>query len=358
MNTFSDNGWASFRQAFHELTEFSIRYSRLGMRKLGIAPPPFRLQVDLTDRCNFRCPTCSKWKSADPERELNAGEWKSIFRKVKSLILFRELTVCGGEPFLHPEILEILVSARKEGFSLTVITNGWLVDEDLIHRLEEIGVGELRVSLNSLHEDVHDRSRGMPGSFRRIMSLLENRWNRYPGTEISLATTIMEDNIGELSRMVTFARGKGLKGIIFQSLAPPECHYSFASGSKMPAEAPWTPEGDFLWVRNDQRLEKEVERVVSLKRKGFPVVNPVWQLRAFPTYYRNPDAVRKMACTGTLTRMNLDPFGDIRLCYGYPPVGNALTEDPGEAWRGTEALSVRLDSRYCPRLCRLLNNNL
>jgi hypothetical protein len=105
-------------------------------------------------------------------------------------------------------------------------------------------------------------------------------------------------------------------------------------------------------------LHQQVEELLAMQRRGHRIVNPPSQLRRFSLYYERPEAVRRAPCLGTLSRMYVDPYGDVRLCYGFPPIGNVLDGDPRALWRSEAAQRIRVASRRCTRLCRMLNNNL
>ncbi len=332
--------------------------SKRVMLNLGFVPPPLRITIDITDRCNFQCPTCSKWKADNATNELGTNEWKTAIEKITNLSLFKEIVISGGEPFTRPDIIEILEFAKKKNFTVGVISNGWLVNKKILKRLNEIGVDSLMVSLNSLKESAHDESRSASGSFRRIMKLLET-WREQPlNIDFYLSTVVMEQNCGELSELACFAQEKGLNGIIFQVLAPEEAHYPFSRVSSMQeCSITWYMDNP-LWARSIDILRQEISKLLRLQKESSIIINPATQLKKFPLYYENPDAIRKIPCLGTLSRMYIDPFGDMRLCYGYPPIGNILSDDPKKTWRSIQAEEIRFASKKCDRLCRLLNCNL
>jgi MoaA/NifB/PqqE/SkfB family radical SAM enzyme len=290
--------------------------------------------------------------------ELRTHEWRTVFERIRNVPLLREVTIGGGEPLMRKDIFDILSFAKKQELYTVLISNGWRVDGYVLEQLARIGVDRLMVSLNSLRETVHDQSRDAPGSYKRIMDLVES-WRGQPQTlDLCLGTVIMEPNCGELSLLASFAREKGLNGIIFQVLAPEEAHYPFSSTSQMPESGHAWYTDNPLWVRNIHLLRREIQNLLRFKKNGFSIINPVSQLRTFPLYYEDPDAIRKVPCLGTLSTIYIDPFGDIRLCYGYPPIGNILRDNPREVWRSNRARRIRLEAKKCTRLCRLLNNNL
>ena len=239
-----------------------------------------------------------------------------------------------------------------------VTTNGSLLDESLSRDVFATGVDRLMVSLNSLVEESHDRSRGFSGSFARIMAAIE-LWAREPReTDLCLAAVITEENCGELSELAEFTVSKGLNGIIFQVLAHDDAHYAFGETESMPNVPKDWPDKHPQWVRDHDKLNREIDNLLKQKRSGYPIINSVWHLRQMKKYYAIPDVCRGIPCLGPFTTFYIDPYGDVRLCYGYPPVGNLMHDEPKKLWYGDAARAIRRQVRSCRRLCRMLNNNL
>jgi sulfatase maturation enzyme AslB (radical SAM superfamily) len=331
--------------------------SKRAMVRLGIVPRPFRISIDITDRCNFRCPTCSKWRHPPPPHELGLEEWRIALDRLRGFPLLREIAIGGGEPLLHADVLGIIELAHERGFRTTLISNGWLIDQGLLESLERVRLDTLIISLNSLTPSVHDETRGKPGSHDRIMNLVEN-WCATSRTQLLFSTIVLEPNCGELVELAQFVRDEDLRGILFQVLLPTEVHYTFSEGASMPPIAgDWT-ESNPLWVRSLPKLGQEIDALLDLQAKGYPVLNPASQLRRFISYYEDPGRAATVACLGTHFRLHIDPLGDMRLCYGFPPIGNVLRDDPRQAWKNERATQIRSASIDCSRPCRLLNCNL
>jgi MoaA/NifB/PqqE/SkfB family radical SAM enzyme len=332
--------------------------SKRALVRLGIVPRPFRISIDITDRCNFRCPTCSKWRRPPSSEELDLGDWEVILERLRGMALLNEVTIAGGEPFTHPDCLSIVEAAKTQGFRTVLISNGWFINEERLEAIEDAGLDTLMISLNSLAESVHDQSRGSKGSHGRIMEMLESWRARGRRTRVSLLTVILDSNRGELVELARFARDMGLGGVMFQVLLPTEVHYSFAAEHSMPRTAEGWHEANPLWVRSPASLGGQIGQLLELQAAGYPVLNPASQLRRFVTYYEDPESPNQAACLGTQFRLHIDPLGAMRLCYGFPTIGNALQDDPLQAWRGARARQIRSASKGCARPCRMLNCNL
>ena len=332
--------------------------SKRALVRLGIVPRPFRISIDITDRCNFRCPTCSKWRRPPSREELGLDDWKVILERLRGMALLNEVTIAGGEPFTHPDCLAIVQAAKANAFRTVLISNGWFVNEERLEAIEHAGLDTLMISLNSLVESVHDESRGSKGSHRRIMEMLECWGTRGRRTRLSLLTVILDSNRGELVDLARFARDKCLGGVMFQVLLPTEVHYSFAAERCMPQTAEGWHEDNPLWVRSPASLGGQIGQLLEMQAEGYPVLNPASQLRRFVTYYEDPDDAYQPPCLGTQFRLHIDPLGDMRLCYGFPTIGNVLRHDPRQAWKNERARQIRSASKECSRPCRLLNCNL
>jgi len=336
----------------------ATQMSKRAMLRLGIVPPPFRVSIDITDRCNFQCPTCSKWHHPPSPEELSLDQWQLVLDRLRGVPLLGEIAIGGGEPFVRADVLQVVELARERGFRTHLISNGWLVDESLLRDAEQAGLDTLMISLNSLTASIHDDSRGKTGSHERIMGLVEAWAAGEHKTKLCLSTIVIEANCGELAGLARFAQEKGISGIMYQVLLPTEVHYSFCATPSMPQlDAAWH-EHHPLWVRSLPTLEQQISDLLELRAEGLPILNPTAQLRRFVTYYEDPRRAAVTPCLGTLSRLHIDPLGEMRLCYGYPPIGNILRDDPRQAWRGGQAKQIRQASTECTRPCRMLNCNL
>jgi len=135
-----------------------------------------------TESCNLRCAHC--WVApgyaescASPEyvaqnaNNLSFDELKTVVDDALPLGL-RGIKITGGEPFLHPRMIDYLRFFKSKGLSLSLETNGTLLDEERIKELKNLGCAT-SVSLDGATAEIHDRARGVAGSFDRTVRALE-----------------------------------------------------------------------------------------------------------------------------------------------------------------------------------------
>jgi MoaA/NifB/PqqE/SkfB family radical SAM enzyme len=125
----------------------------------------------------------------------------------------KEFYFTGGEPFMHPEMLEILEDTLPLGPS-TVLTNGTLFTDERLARLRELDQAaryalEIRVSLDGATAAEHDRFRG-EGSFARAIDGLL-RLQAHGLLPIVTAThSTEEDDLSFRARYLSMLRAAGL----------------------------------------------------------------------------------------------------------------------------------------------------
>ncbi len=140
----------------------------------------FVLQVHITGRCNCSCKHCYL---APCPGELSVSRLEEIFRQYQQLIDALEkkqghslrpfVNITGGEPFIHPEIMEImdLMDRYSDRFSFRMMSNGTMLTPDILRRLQRLKIPCLQVSLDG-DEQAHDALRGT-GNFRAVTEGLD-----------------------------------------------------------------------------------------------------------------------------------------------------------------------------------------
>jgi MoaA/NifB/PqqE/SkfB family radical SAM enzyme len=84
----------------------------------------------------------------------------------------QNITLSGGEPLLHPDVVEIIRRIRSRGVMAGIITNGYLLTPDRIQELNRAGLDQLQISIdNVVPDDVSKKS--LKVLVRKLMWLSE-----------------------------------------------------------------------------------------------------------------------------------------------------------------------------------------
>lgn len=76
-----------------------------------------------------------------------------------------------------------------------------------------------------------------------------------------------------------------------------------------------------------------------------------------PEFKEEPIDVRKMQCQVGYNNFSIDPYGDVRICFCFDPIGSLRESSPYELWVSEKAEMLRDKISKCPRSCKLLNCN-
>src|SRR4051794_21551536 len=168
--------------------------------KRGQVFPPF-LYVSVINSCNLRCQGC--WVDVAAKQEVISPE--ALHRLVGEARAMGNVFfgIVGGEPFMHPRLLEMLEAHPDCYFQ--VFTNGQLVTEEKARRLRRLGNVTPLISVEG-NEVVSDRRRGRAGVLGRTLEGLRNclRHKVFTGVCTSLCRTNIDDLLTEewLDRLI------------------------------------------------------------------------------------------------------------------------------------------------------------
>jgi MoaA/NifB/PqqE/SkfB family radical SAM enzyme len=179
-----------------------------------------KLIMNITYKCANRCVFC-----ATGDRVSAALAWDKIDAILRQ---HREqgtdqLDIDGGEPTLHPRLVDAIRLARELGYrSINVTSNGRLLrDRALAERLLKSGITHLLISLHGATAEVHEAATDSPGSFAETVAGIDNVMALRPAhVETGLNVTIVRANVDHLMPLTALAVEKGLTKINFQFTTP------------------------------------------------------------------------------------------------------------------------------------------
>src|SRR5256714_1135469 len=155
--------------------------------KQGVHFPPF-LFVSIINSCQLRCQGC--WVDVEaPKKMIDLEKWNKLINDAKKHGN-AYFGILGGEPFMHPQLMEMLVAHPDCYFQ--VFTNGQMITDAVAARLRELGNVTPLVSIEG-SEPISDVRRGRLNVLNRTLAGLENcRKNRLI---TGVATSVCQSNI-------------------------------------------------------------------------------------------------------------------------------------------------------------------
>lgn len=264
------------------------------------------IQIELTGYCNMNCRHCRA--KHEPKTYFDKEKYNLIMELIKEEAGNDfKLTLSGGEPFLHNEILEYIKIAKNNGISsLVITTNGSLVKRNHLEYIDNLNFDNfiIQVSLDSLTEKIHDEFRGFDGAFRMCDNLLNNI-RKYKKINSSIRMTITEKTIHQMEEMVQYAINKECKIIGFGSIIPfgkaEDCTMSLNKETKL----------KFLSevVRLNLKYRDKIEVVTEDPLKS-NIKNSPWNI----CNSCSDDEIMFGGCTAGIDSLNIQSNGVITPC--------------------------------------------
>ena len=153
----------------------------------------------------MRCIHCGSSAGYNRENELSTDEWTQVCKDA-SKIGCKLVTFLGGEPFLRKDWFEIAQNIKDFGMNVSIITNGYAMDDKLASQLKEIKPYTVAVSIDGAKPETHDSIRQVKGSYDKCLNALNLlKENDIPA---SVVTTVHKKNIKELPEMRSFLLNK------------------------------------------------------------------------------------------------------------------------------------------------------
>jgi len=164
---------------------------------------PMDAQLIVTRRCNLSCGYCSEYDSSSepvPFDDLKA--------RIDALhrLGAANITLLGGEPLMHPDVAEIVAYAGRKS-NTSVVTNGFLLRNGVIESLNQAGLNNLTVSVDTLHADP---TRYIQKSFRSLRTRLE-RLQRLARFDVHVTAVLCEASKDDFRELVQEIQSFGFR---------------------------------------------------------------------------------------------------------------------------------------------------
>lgn len=170
---------------------------------------PFKVYFEITHECNLRCHHCYIQETIRRHEKvfLEKGIILKAIDELKEMGV-HEIVITGGECTLHKDFLEIIRYVCDREIKLVLLTNGNLMNDDLIEKIKDVPIADVRISIYGT-EKTHDEMTCVKGSFQKSFHALKAlRKEKGIGTATILVTN---DNFAELDELTSMFREQDIE---------------------------------------------------------------------------------------------------------------------------------------------------
>lgn len=248
---------------------------------------PVTCDLSVTNVCNAACDFCGfarDKKLAGPARYVDLAELTRALPILRRRGI-RFVTLQGGEPLVHPSIVDLVSEIVGAGISCAVITNGWFLRRH-IDSLLEAGLDRLIVSIDSADTGEHECNRGLPGlEDRLIEGIARARARRVPvQASVTVSRLVRFDELPEKLRRMGFD----------------DVSFSYPRRDPLGSTSVVYGGSQLVDMEHDELLAALV--AIDRLRSRFPVVNPGRRLLRWPATFA---ASAKMCPASAVTNISI-----------------------------------------------------
>jgi len=275
---------------------------------------PDQITISITEECPNRCIHCAL-PDTDNKASLSPEEVNSVIdqatRMGTTMIIFD-----GGEPMVHPDLVEMVRYVDPDKAVATVFTSGTGLTPEKAASLKDAGLFAVNVSLDSPHIDEHDRMRGRSGVFEDALAAIKNSLEA--GILVNIYVVLSPMNVGDLKEFYMLAVEMGVHELSFYEIVP---------------TGRWIDHENDVLSRDDHKTFDSFVRWA--KEDG--------RVRVFAI----PHVMESTGCFAGRRWLHITPQGDVLPCACIPiPYGNIKEESLKTIWK-----RIRRDPAYNARSC-------
>lgn len=251
---------------------------------------PRFLEIEITGKCMYKCKHC--YGRFPKPGELPLEKVYEIISESQGL--FDCLIFSGGEPFLHPDLVEMVKRASKD-FVVFITTSGFPFSEDQTSLIKNSAV--LVFGLDGIG-NTHDFYRSVPGAFRNLMQAMDITSD----LPKEIITTLWKGVIPQIDEIISL--GEKYNAILhFNGIIP-------VGRAKDNTDI----------IPDVKELEKVYKKLYQLKMSGGAVTTDLYKV----TEKDKEDGIG-LFCRG---RFNITPEGNVRPCEFHHAVLGNIFERP------------------------------
>ena len=294
---------------------------------------PLRFTFMLTNKCVTRCKYCYADTQTRTGRQLPTERILALIREASEIGL-QDINLIGGEIFLHKDWDIILAELKKHQFEPNLISTKYPQTEEMIGRLEEIGVtSTIQISMDAadsrILRDSLEVGENYLDNIKNCVALLDGSKLRY-----HVSTVLTKYNIGEQALTQMFDFLKTLKRIEYWEL-------------RVAMNSIYKSEFEKIKLRKD-----EIDRAYDfIKKKIIPATDMKITLdestpnKSYYTAEQGSESFDGAQCSALNSHMFILPDGQVTICeqlYWNPRfiIGDVTNQSISEVWSSPRALEL------------------
>jgi len=294
---------------------------------------PISVRWDITYQCNFKCLHCysnCSWEGINTLATKDAKKLLDIFEDGK----VQFVQIIGGEPMIRKDIYELIEYALTKKYILSLNSNGYLLNQDVVKHLSDLGLKYIQISLHGFEKE-HEYLTTRVGSFKKAINTISLLIDS--GISTSVSCVVSDINIQNVILFLDYLIKVGIKNI--QLLTPLKEGRAKVQKIKLSKKS--------SKILKDKLIEfKNNNQHINIDLPGFDVD----LIDGLVNEHKNdPQYEFMFGCSGGVSSIRVNPEGKVGICVGNAsePIGDLLKESMTDIMKKT----YRWRLKNIPEMC-------
>jgi len=181
---------------------------------------PTKIHLEPTIKCNLKCIMCNHCARSRNAEDMSFEKFKYVVDQFPNL---KKITLHGfGEPLLNKDFFLMIDYAKKRGIYVLFNSNFVLLTKELAEKLVDLGVDEIRASIDTSNKKKYQEIKGFD-MFDKVIENLKTLINIKKEKNsvkpcIKIVSVLMKSNLQEFPEMIRLFCNLGVDEIIVQNL--------------------------------------------------------------------------------------------------------------------------------------------
>ncbi len=226
---------------------------------------PFALSIEPTTACNLACPECPSGlkQFSRPTGNLKQGVNKKIIDELSPYLSYINFYF-QGEPFIHPNFLEMINYAASKNIYTATSTNAHFLTKEMADKTVESGLNRLIISIDGTTQEVYEQYR-VNGNLEKVIAGTKNiiaskRKLKSKTPHVIFQFLVVRPNEHQIGEAKELAKELGVNEIKFKTAQV----YDFENGN------PLIPQNEYY-----SRYKKQKDGTYKIKNG---LLNHCWRM--------------------------------------------------------------------------------
>ncbi len=203
-------------------------------KKARIQGMPWSISIEPTTACNLRCPECPSGLRSftRPTGKLDFSLFRSTIDEMHEKLLYL-IFYFQGEPYLHPDFLDMVAYAESKGVYTATSTNAHFLDDENARKTVESGLSRMIISIDGSTQETYESYR-KTGDLEKVFEGTRNilKWRKKLGSKTPAVLwqfLVVKPNEHQIPEIRKLAKEYGVDKVAFKTAQI----YDYEQGSEL-----------------------------------------------------------------------------------------------------------------------------